>query len=505
MMQISQSEHVSDCSPTTLVKTGSRKITKGGIESASVPLIGNTDNQQLIHFDRQRLHRLLRLADFRITRIALNCGLYFRLPLRRLALISGAGLAGLAISLILRKRGYKVVLAEKRDQFSRSNVISVNVEAQVLLKRFGLLKEFERSVAARIKEHQLVILGKNAVQRSVSDVQEVQLDPSIPFEPKSYPKLFVQSGIYSVPIRALQTLLAKKALEMGVHILGKVSVDILSRTPTGGVSEVQIRGIDTLNSPKNLHPDLFFIAEGAHSTTVEKLGMRTRVVQDECMGESWIFGSIAYSGDKTYSVAVIDASTPRLQIANAIFNSRSRVINVAVTSDRELSPSGIRERLCRTAQRVLDLEGIQTTLQLISAVQQPVHVINHTAVDFSADNVFRIGDAAGNYSPLAGLGGTLALTLVPSTVERLLDDRDQQSEKLHDRFRESSTAYTARWNKKSQSIKKRCLSAFNKEQRAAKTEAGRAPTSVKKVRESKKETSPRNRLKLTLKETVHGD
>lgn len=497
MMPITASQCVGDCSSTTLATTGSKKITKGRLGSASILIMKKASNQQPIQFDRQSLHSLLRLI---ITRSALNCSLHFRPPSRRFALISGAGLAGLAASLVLRKRGYQVMIAEKRDQFTRPNVISINVEAEVFLEKFDLLNEFKGSVAARIEEH--VIVNNKKVKRTPTNDQDVH-DLSIPFEPKSYSKLFVKSGIYSVPIEALQTLLAKKALEMGVHILGRVSVGVLPPTQNGGVSEVQIKGIDTLIS-RHLHPDLFFIAEGAHSTTVKQLHMQTRVVKDECMGESWIFGNIAYPGEKTYSMTMVNATKSTLQIANAIFNARSRVINVAVTSDRELSTSSIHKRVLETAKQFLDFERIDITPELVYAVQKPVHVTNHTAVDFSANNVFLIGDAAGNYSPLAGLGGTLALTLVPSTVERLLDDRDQQSDKLHDRFRESSEAYTTRWNTKSRGIKQMCLKACEKEQCPAGAKKRKAPSSFKKVQEIKKEVAPHNNRQVTHKEAAHG-
>ena len=69
------------------------------------------------------------------------------------------------------------------------------------------------------------------------------------------------------------------------------------------------------------------------------------------------------------------------------------------------------------------------------------------------DNVFRIGDAAGHSSPLAGLGGTLGLTLVPRTIKQLLDDREKQPEKMHRNFKLFSEAYTSRWNEKSRGIK----------------------------------------------------
>jgi hypothetical protein len=140
-------------------------------------------------------------VNFRITTAALSCGLYFRAS-KPLAVISGAGIAGLAASFELRARGFSVVIAEKRKNFSRFNVINLNVETQAFLKRFNLLEKFERFIAARIKEHRYVLVekGKSTWRLALSDVSGLRLDESVSFEPGNFNKLFEQDGIYSVPI-----------------------------------------------------------------------------------------------------------------------------------------------------------------------------------------------------------------------------------------------------------------------------------------------------------------
>ena len=102
-----------------------------------------------------------------------------------------------------------------------------------------------------------------------------------------------------------------------------------------------------------LQPDLFFIAEGAHSRHCDQLGMVTNVVENECTGENWIFGNVEYSGKKTFVVSIVDASQKNLQIANVIFNAKSQVINIAVTSNKALSQDHIREQILRTVQQSL--------------------------------------------------------------------------------------------------------------------------------------------------------
>jgi 2-polyprenyl-6-methoxyphenol hydroxylase-like FAD-dependent oxidoreductase len=408
---------------------------------------------------------LCNVVNFRITAAALNCGLYFR-ALKPLAVINGAGIAGLAVSFELRARGFNVVIAEKRKSFSRFNVINLNVETQAFLKRFNLLEKFERFVAARIKEHRYVLVekSKSTGRLALSDVSGLRLDESVSFEPGNFNKLFEQDGIYSVPIGVLQTFLAENALETGVNIFGDVTIRILSRTQTGGVSKVQI------TFDRTLQPDLFFIAEGAHSTTAHELDMRTRKVTNACTGENWVFGNMTYSGKETFVVSLIDASEKTLRIANVIFNAKSQVINIAVTSDKEVPEDMIREQILRTAhqvfaQRAFPLEEMHSAL--LTTVSKPVNVTNRTSFPFSRGNVFCIGDSAGSSSPLAGLGGTLGLTLVPLTVRKLLDDYERQSRGMHRNFNEFSEGYTSRWIQKSEGIKRFCISIFDKQHSAS--------------------------------------
>ena len=194
--------------------------------------------------------------------------------------------------------------------------------------------------------------------------------------------------------------------------------------------------------------------------------MRTRKVTNACTGENWIFGNMTYSGRETFVVSLIDASEKTLRIANVIFNAKSQVINIAVTSEREVPEERIREQILRTAhqvfaQRAFPLEEMHS--ELLTTVPKPVHVANRTSFPFSMGNVFCIGDSAGSSSPLAGLGGTLGLTLVPRTVKQLLDDYEKRSRSIHRNFNEFSEGYTSRWIQKSEGIKRFCISIFDKE------------------------------------------
>ncbi|MFI0435540.1 MAG: FAD-dependent monooxygenase [Parachlamydiaceae bacterium] len=415
--------------------------------------------------EKEAFKKIGHVIENHITRVALNKGIRFRYQ-PELAVISGAGIAGLAASFELIAKGFKVVVVEKRNTFSRSNIINLNVETQYFLKKFGLLKEFEESVAGRISTHRYVHIGKKSIQDlGVSDVSELQLSDTS-FEAEHADKLFNHDGIYSVKIGDLQTFLAKKLLEAGGSLFREVEVDVLDRTEAGGASELNIRGINS-SFNKTLQPDLFFIAEGAHSTTAKQLGITVNQVKNECTDENWIFGNADYCGKKTCVVSIIDTSAGHLEIANVIFNAKVQEVNIAVTSEQSLTQKEIKQRILNVMKQAFDLQEMdQIPHCLKSVVKQPVHIENETRDPFSIDNIFLIGDAAGRSSPLAGLGGTLGLTLIPRTIHQLLRDRNEQPAHLHPHFKQFSDDYTSRWIQKSANVKIFCLGILDKERKA---------------------------------------
>lgn len=384
---------------------------------------------------------------------------------RKIAVISGAGIAGLAASFELNAKGFDVYIAEKYKDFSRFNFINLYIEVQEFLRKFKLLDEFETSVAARIKEHKCLVYGNKGLEAlPSSDVSDLQFDDSLPKDYKKFDSLFMLEGVYSVQIKDLQALLAEKATKLGVRILNEAEVKMIDHIPGERVSKLEIIQKNSSNPPLTLEPDLFFIAEGAHSTTVNQFKMGNEendIVKNDCTGENWIFGNLEYSGNKTYVVSVVDASQKTLQIANVIFNAKNGIANVAVTSDENPQEVEIEKLILGIAKKVFDYEGIKDEPKILDKVKKPVHIINRMASNCSSKNVFRIGDAVGHSSPLAGLGGTLGLTLVPCTIERLLEDDHMKLEgELHKNFKEFSQAYVTRWINKSQFIKGIILDIF---------------------------------------------
>ncbi len=376
---------------------------------------------------------------------------------RKLALISGAGPAGLAAAFELQAKGCDVVVVEKRKEFSRFNIINLNREAQTFLRKFNLLEEFESSVASRIRQHQIVVFGSSAPRAiATSDVSQLQFEGELDKDPSTFNHLFQEDGIYSVQIKDLQAFLAHKAAQIGVRILAESKINIVEQLEGKGVSKIEIQG----KSSVTLEPDLLFIAEGAHSTMAQELGMvdlSEDVVNNVCSGENWVFGNLNYRGSETFVVSMIITAQKTLQIANVIFNAKCGSVNVAVTSDRNPSEGKIKNLIKDVAEKAFHFGGVSEVPEVLEVVAEPVSIVNRRASECSKGNIFRIGDAVGNSSPLAGLGGTLGLTLIPCTVEQLMEDYQERSIEVHNNFKMRSQAYVNKWIDKSESVKKAIL------------------------------------------------
>lgn len=138
---------------------------------------------------------------------------------QKTAVVSGAGIAGLVASLVLISRGYRVMIIEKRDSFTRSNVINLDVDVQVFLRKFNLLEAFETHVAAKIKSHKILHFTQSGGK--VIDFNDMSDDESKAKSSKEMDEaakegvdltkmenVLSRDGYYSVTIKDLQNFLA---------------------------------------------------------------------------------------------------------------------------------------------------------------------------------------------------------------------------------------------------------------------------------------------------------
>lgn len=419
----------------------------------------NSESFNSVH--RDNTISLSNAVDGYLNRKSINNTLRFRVN-KPLAVINGGSLSGLAASIVLSDRFNTVVLEKRRGPYTRENVINYYGSIQFFLNQYGLLEEFEETVAARISHHNYLLFDKSGMARSlaVSDVSHLKSGDFFPFTTEKSKEMCKHDGIYSAPIKDVEEFLVKKAAERGVKILKGATVDAFSQDEEGKY-EVRVT-TDLVCNDHTLEPDLFFIAEGAHS---KSLGSKQKVVKHPCNGENWIFGNMRYSGKKTFVISVIDTSEKDLQIANLIFNAQIGVVNIAVTSNEKMSEDEIQNRILKTAKQVFTQSVFpveDATLELLTTCKRPVHVQNKILSRSSGDP-FGLGDTTVVSSPLAGAGGSLALAVDTKIVDQLAQDYLEKSKGLDTNYEQAVAAKAQIWMGKSADVKSFCVNIFNKE------------------------------------------
>lgn len=461
---------------TYLPELASVAIADGKIDVTKATTVINTiairHGEPILHFNHSAQLMLRNLIQFFVNAATLN-RIFSLQEQKKLALICGAGISGLCTALELIANGYRVIIAEKRTEFTRFNLINLDVEVQRFLKDHKLLEKFEQRVAGRIKFHKYLLFTKGGIKDlDIEDVSKLKAT-GVPFIPEAFDKLFTEGGIYSVKIKDLQNFLLEEAINAGAYIFGNVTTEVLVRSKDGGTSKTQIRGYNNYMEPIVVEPNLQFIAEGAKSSTPEDLGMARQEIPSACSGENWIFGNTRYNGRETYVISVIDVATSKLKVANLIFNAKVGEINIALTSDANIQRSSIESNILKMLHKVLTYAKIPENPQsLLTAVNQPVHIKNIKLSKYSIGNIFCIGDSTGHSSPLAGMGGTICMTFTPHSVRQLLSDIKFSPKTLHSKFHITIDTGACKWIHKSHTIKTRCLKFFdNQESCCAEQEA----------------------------------
>lgn len=374
---------------------------------------------------------------------------------RKTVLISGAGPAGLTTAIILATEKFNVYVVEKRKELDRPNMVNLTKEVQPFLRKYGLLEEFEAVVAARIQDHQVIIFRNESIEAAnPCDVSTLECEGPLEEDPAKFNTLFKDSGIYTVQIKDLQAFLALKAAKLGVQFLCESEIRVANPLENERISKIEI--LQNGKPVGTLETDLLFIAEGSRSPTMKRLGMMNPEedeISNVCSGEKWVFGNLHYHGKETRVLSMITPLKKTAEIANVIFNAKHHLVNVAVTTEENLSPYEIDQLILTTAQKAFDYKEIEEVPVIIKTSNQPVEVANRIASVCSRGNVFGLGDAVAHSSPLAALGATQALAWVPGMVKNLIKDYEAGSPDLNENFNMRSRLYGNGWIERSVNVK----------------------------------------------------
>ncbi len=358
----------------------------------------------------------------------------------------------------LRQLGFEVAVLEKRSlDFNRFNMVNLKVESEVVLKDLEIFEDFEKEVASRLQDHRILLLEEGSVTEIDSeDVSKVTSMRQIPFTSESLKnpdlKLFGPSGVYTVIIGEYQQFLAKKARQRGVKVIGNTEVAI-----EGGdrrVLRANQNGVERL-----LHPDLVVLSDGARGGVGDSNARD--IPEHHCHNERWIFGNVAYSGERAFVTTLIEFSQEgRPYVSNVIFNPKARQANVAFGGDlSELNEDEVKTAIERAAQKAFDQSGVDEVARATVVNTQIVDVVNQQAEQVVlGNNVVLAGDRAGVSSPLAGLGATLASTYYPAAVRELgitlgMGAGPEVLTRSLNHYREDTASFTKKWLDTSHGVK----------------------------------------------------
>lgn len=376
------------------------------------------------------------------------------------AVILGAGPAGLIAALTLKDEGYdNVVILEKRDRFSRMNIINLHPESQCVLRRLNILGRFiER--ASLIKSHRNHVFCDGMKIYQFDDLAyEIAINPHQPFDADDVLDGFQNETLYSISLADLQDLLSKIACERGVEIQANTAAYLIFGS--NGAYSVKAEVGESTRTIMIEAPDLIVIAEGGKSATFSTLGGNYLAKDGLWLNENWIFGHYQCNPDYGVSHLLFEfyAKGEDLIISNCIFLPLKNEVNIAVTvKDTDIPNWRIKEIISEQAIKILDASGIRSSENKIVWHSNKVVRITPKSADrcHFGKNVILIGDAVGTNSPVAALGGTLCTSAYSYALRELVRELEfLDPEVALTRYSHRAQSYVNRWHNRVGEIKQK--------------------------------------------------
>lgn len=367
------------------------------------------------------------------------------------AVIIGAGPGGLIAALTLKDIGYEnVVVFEKRDRFSRINVINLHPESQHVLKRLNLLDRFVER-ASLITDHRNHVCYNGAEIYSFNDLSdELAINPDQPFDAEDVLNGFRNETLYSISIADLQDFLAEISCERGVKVIGQAETSLESNQD--GVYSVKATVGDDKKNFFIDSPALILLADGGNSETFRALGGRYLLKESLWPNESWIFGHYQCNPEYGFCNLLFEfyEEYENLTISNCIFLPKKNEVNIAVTVNNTAIPDWrIKEIISQQAIKILKASGVGSSKnEIVWYSNRPVRIMPKTADRCHfGKNVILMGDAVGTNSPVAAFGGTLCTSAYSYALRELVKDLDLfDQEAALERYSRRAQAYVQRWH-----------------------------------------------------------
>lgn len=362
----------------------------------------------------------------------------------KVAVVLGAGPAGLLASLLLEQNGYFVVLIEQRDQFSRHNTVSTQPETLPMLRRLGVLEEFKKTAIFSKEFHGFIEGGSQVIGLQgtfMGDLEHVNY--SLPMPKALNPELWPH---YAIEISRLQVMLSEKAILSEnivlLHGKGEILLD---------ESDRKLNSLRFISSVKDFSgfvidkPDLILVAEGAHSTSRDqqlKIPFYPTVLDSLGGGkEYWCSGVVSLEGvrpnDQLFGHMSLVVNPPAGLAVWGVFRPEYNDLFLnGQASEKEKPYSDVEDCLQQNAYWILKHEDGFLKTKLPESAKQ-LRVVQEKSSKFeltlkmadrfySGRNTVLLGDSAGNGSPRGGLGWNLVSTVYMDALEKLVQSSSRK-------------------------------------------------------------------------------
>ncbi|ATB36842.1 hypothetical protein CYFUS_002257 [Cystobacter fuscus] len=430
------------------------------------------------------------------------------------AVISGGSLSGYAVALKLKNLGFNVISAEARGTYTRQNVVGLKEEAVHSLAHLSpdgsLLNSLAESNRLSMRKSRIVEKD-NTLQQAPSSSHRFAdwlmpqqngnpLPPRIPVreaEPQKQPS-FIDANPATAkkhePMEHLnlewpnkEVVTAMDPKEWNYPNMERISEDTLAigqiRDLEVGLNQhavkqgievaharVALKDMGSQYSPEfqfgNEHVatrfpvDLVVVAEGK--------GKNTSVISPEQhsieTGESWYQRNFVVEPGLNSGTSLVGSRTDpdkRPLVPIRINRKDDSLINVAHYARRDETAEEVWAKNADRTQATLRAAGSAADANDPSIVEYRsgrIDVNYRRSETTARGNAVLVGDAAGTGSPLAGAGGSLALSIYPEAVERLVKhpgfNDPNTREQANAAYREDADKAVDVWQRKSVDIQR---------------------------------------------------
>ena len=359
-----------------------------------------------------------------------------------LAIVSGAGPAGLVAAATLKQKGYEVIVTDKRNAFTRMNLVNINPDALHYFKKIGVLDDVKKAASNHTKHNYRLRqdMRQASIYEEKVELLLEQINPEYAYTPEAIENGFNKPSILALSIADFQECLYDFNKKLGVHFLTETTMDVqFDSDKAGCVTLHKDKASRTLGKPA-----LIVVAEGAGSTTVaQHIGW----MKTERPDETWLVSNRSVNSTSSFTgyELVLDEEAKLAKVTVGIFAEKCEEVGVSqfvrTSKTDDLAAYGAEEtlHLCQIfGQNAGDCSG--NTHYFTSQEK-------YAKAYYKGNNLIVIGDAAATSSPIAGLGFSLSVSAHAWALSQLLE-ADSLEAGLSD-YEENVKAAVRRWISKS--------------------------------------------------------